>query len=310
MKIIRNTAAFNSQTGASVVTIGNFDGVHQGHQKMLGLAKKVAVQHGLPLVALSFEPHPAEYFSGESAPKRLMSMADKCIAFNQQQVDVACFVAFNNSLATTGARAFAQQYLARDLQAAHVIVGDDFKYGEKRQGDIHSLRKDGQQFGFKVQQQSTVQQQGERISSTLIRSLLSAADFAMVEQLLDRPYTLSGKVSKGDQRGRTWGFPTLNLIMRHDMAVQGVYAVKVHGLDKSKALNGVANIGVRPTVGGAKRLLEVHLFDYNSDAYGRRICVEFCKKIRDEIKFGSFDALKQQIMADCMQAKNILMVTN
>ncbi|MFT5259518.1 MAG: riboflavin kinase/FMN adenylyltransferase [Saprospiraceae bacterium] len=303
MKIIRNTADYLPGDNKSVVTIGNFDGLHKGHQRMIALAKEKAEALGANLVVLSFDPLPVEYFLAESAPARLMSFSEKCLGLAELGVDVACIKGFDSRFSNTSADEFVQQTLLNDLKAAHVVVGDDFRYGKGRDGSVNSLKAAAQNLGFQVSQLSTISETNERISSTRLRETLAKGDFENAALLLGRPYSLSARVSYGDQRGRTWGFPTLNLSMRNKRALHGVYAVEVIGLG-GKKMQGVANIGVRPTVGGLKHLLEVHVFDYSGEAYGKRVCVEFCQLIRGEQKFVSFDALKTQIGKDCEVAKN------
>ncbi len=301
MKIARQTSNSMPSNSRSVVTIGNFDGLHKGHQQMLELAQKKAKQLNATLVVLTFDPLPVEYYITDRVPARLMSFAEKCLGLRQLGVDVVCVKAFDSAFANTDADEFVQQVLVNDLKVAHIVVGDDFRYGKCREGSIDSLTASAEKQGFTISQLDTISQSAERISSTRVRTLLSLGDFEGATALLGRPYSIYGRITRGDQRGRTWGFPTLNLVMKNKRAVQGVYAVKVLGLEDQKVY-GVANIGVRPTVGGLMHLLEVHLFDFAREVYGERICVEFHKKIRDEQKFDSFDALKSQIGEDCKSA--------
>lgn len=307
MMIARN-AAFAAQRCAlsefgSVVTIGNFDGVHIGHQAMLGAAREQADKLNLPLVVLSFDPHPEAYFSPETAPARLSSLAERVLLLDQCGVDVACIMPFNAKLAGIEHLSFVDEVLCKQLNARCVVIGDDFHYGKGRAGTAQTLRKASVEYGFSLIQIASVMKGTCRVSSTEIRNMLEAGEMDAAARYLGRPFTISGRVAYGDARGRTWGFPTLNLVMRHRRALRGVFAVSVEGLD-GKIYQGVANLGKRPTVGGLKTLLEVHLFSFKGDAYGQRVCVQFHKQIRKEHKFDSFDALKAQIQRDIVQAQH------
>ncbi len=290
----------------SVLTIGNFDGVHLGHQAMLAQAKSISLKYKLPLLVLSFDPHPEAYFASGEAPARLDSFAERVMLFKAAGVDLACIVPFNAALAQTSDQAFIEKVVLQQLNAKFVVVGDDFRYGTGRKGNVSSLIQAGKKFGFEVHQLDSVECAGARVSSTQIRELLGAGQFDLASKYLGRPYSIMGRVIHGDARGRTWGFPTLNLVMKLPRAIKGVFAVRIKGLGQlaQAAYLGVANLGNRPTVDGLKTLLEVHVFDYKDKAYGRRVCVEFCTQIRQEQKFDSFDALKAQIQLDTIAAKN------
>lgn len=291
-----------SKTGC-VVTIGNFDGVHLGHQAMLAAAKKQANKLGVPLLVLSFDPHPAAYFLPDIIHQRINSFGERVLSLSNAGVDIACIVPFNTALAALSHEAFSDNILARQLNAKCVVIGDDFQYGKGRSGDVISLRASGIKLGFESQKLDSVINNHHRVSSTIIRQMLNKGDLDAVAQDLGRPYFITGRVTHGDARGREWGFPTLNIPLRAQRALNGVFAVKVNGLGDDSAIEGVANLGKRPTVDGLKYLLEVHLFDYNSDAYGKRVCVTFYKQIRREQKFASFDELKSQIRLDIKVAK-------
>lgn len=286
----------------SVVTIGNFDGVHIGHQTMLRAAREQADTLKLPLVVLSFDPHPEAHFSPETAPARLSSLTERVLLLDECGVDVACIMPFNAKLAGIEHILFVNEVLCRQLNARCVVIGDDFHYGKGRAGNAQTLREASTRHGFSLIQIASVMKGACRVSSTEIRNMLEAGEMDTAAHYLGRRFTIAGRVSYGDARGRTWGFPTMNLVMRHRRALKGVFAVSVEGLD-GRTYQGVANLGKRPTVGGLKTLLEVHLFDYQGDAYGKRVCVQFHKQIRREHKFESFDALKAQIQRDIAHAQ-------
>ena len=286
-----------------VVTIGNFDGIHLGHQHMLKTALSEARARNIPLVVMSFDPQPADYFSPAMAPARLNNIAERVIALRDFGADIACILPFNATLARMPHKNFVTQILETTLNAKCVVIGDDFHYGKGRAGNAQTLREASIRHDFTLIQISSVMKEACRVSSTKIRNLLEAGKMESAAHYLGRRFSIAGRVSHGDARGRTWGFPTLNLVMRHRRALKGVFAVSVEGLD-GKTYQGVANLGKRPTVGGLKTLLEVHLFGYQSDAYGQRVCVAFHKQLRREHKFESFDALKAQIQLDIMQARN------
>ena len=286
----------------SVVTIGNFDGVHLGHQAMLRAAKSAAEVRSLPLVVLSFDPHPEAYFSGLEAPARLGSLGERAMALQALGVDILCVMPFNQRLAQMPHHAFEDEILCTQFNTQCLVIGDDFHYGQDRQGNSRTLRDCATRAGFEIIALDSVLDADKRVSSTQVRHALAKGDLSTAAQLLGRPYEIMGRVTQGDQRGRTWGFPTLNLPMRHQRALKGVFAVSVKGLD-DKEINGVANLGKRPTVGGLKTLLEVHLFNFTDEVYGHRICVTFHTQIRHEQKFDSFDDLKLQIGQDIVQAK-------
>ncbi len=290
------------RAGGCVVTIGNFDGLHIGHQAMLREAKAQADKRMLPLLVMSFDPHPEAYFLRENEPARLSSMGERIVGLQMAGADIACILPFNQKLAELSHSEFVDLILQKHLQVKCLVIGDDFRYGKGRLGDASSLRKASQKYRFDLIQLESILENNHRASSSRIRGLLEAGNMQKAAQYLGQPYTIMGRVNYGDARGRTWGFPTLNLPVRHKRALKGVFAVRVQGLGNS-AYQGVANLGKRPTVDGDRILLEVHLFDYQGDAYGRRICVEFCQQIRDEQKFASFDALKIQISRDIQRAK-------
>lgn len=286
-----------------MATIGNFDGVHLGHRAVIAQLQRRSEELGRPSMVVEFEPQPQEYFKGDDAPARLTPLRDKLELFSELGVDYLLCLRFNRGLAQTSAEDFVQRLLFDALGVHHLVVGDDFRFGHGRKGDFTTLAKAGGRLGFSVEEADTYQVDGERVSSTRIREALKSGDFDLAERLLGRPFRVAGKVIHGDKRGREWGFPTANIPMgRRRLPFTGIYAVEVFGAEQ-EPLKGVASIGVRPTVPGPVRaLLEVYLFDFDGDLYGRRVEVGFLEKIRDEKRFEDFDALRKQIASDIKQA--------
>ncbi|WP_341645341.1 bifunctional riboflavin kinase/FAD synthetase [Thauera sp. SDU_THAU2] len=292
---------------ATVLTIGNFDGVHLGHQALLKLLTDKARSLGLPAVVLTFEPHPREYFSPADAPARLASLREKLLLLDAAGVDRTYICRFDARFAAQPAQAFIDDTLVRGLAVRHLFIGDDFRFGSRRQGDFAMLQAAGAQHGFAVESMPTLSVAGERVSSSAVREALAADDLAHAARLLGRPYSIAGRVSHGDKLGRQIGFPTANIQMKHRRpALTGVYAVSVEGL-ADEPVAGVANIGVRPTATSAGRArLEVHLFDWTRECYGAHIRVHFLHKLRAERKFESIDALRAQIALDADSARQWL----
>lgn len=290
---------------AAVLTIGNFDGVHLGHQALLSLLTGKARALGLPAVVLTFEPHPREYFSPADAPARLASLREKLLLLDAAGVDRTYICRFNARLAAQTAESFIADTLVRGLQVRHLFVGDDFCFGARRQGNFQMLRAAGEERGFGVESMPTLDVGGERVSSSAVRQALAEADLAHAARLLGRPYSIAGRVCHGDKIGRQLGFPTANIQMKHRRpALTGVYAVSVEGL-AGRRVTGVANIGVRPTATARGRArLEVHLFDWTQSCYGAHIRVHFLHKLREERKFESLDALRAQIALDAQVARD------
>ena len=282
-----------------VLTIGNFDGVHLGHQAMLRQLRERADRLGLPAAVLTFEPHPREVFTPDQAPARLTSLREKLALLEACGVDQVYLFRFSRARAAMSADDFITRYLVQGLQTRHVIVGDDFRFGQGRKGDLALLKASGEQYGFTAEALETVEQQGDRVSSSAVREALAQGALVRAAELLGRPYAIAGRVVHGDKIGRTLGFPTANVqLKRKQVPMKGVFAVTVSGLDK-RQLAGAASIGVRPTVGkGLKPVLEVHLLDFAQDVYGAHVTVHFQHRLRDEVKFDSFDALKRQIALD------------
>jgi riboflavin kinase / FMN adenylyltransferase len=303
MTFIRDLQSLRSFDQRSVVTIGSFDGVHLGHQAILQQVKEKAAQLKLPSVVMTFEPQPQEFFSGEKAPARLMRLREKVDALLEFGVDHVLCLQFNRALSHLTAREFVRLVLVDGLGTQHLIVGDDFRFGCDRKGEFTMLSQMGQACDFTVQDTETLEIDGERVSSTLIRQILQQADFDRACRLLGRPFSIKGRVVYGQQLGRELGFPTANVqLNRYSAPLSGVYAVLVE-LD-GIVYQGAANVGIRPTVGDLlKPILEVHLLDFTGDIYGRRIEVEFVTKIRDEEKFTTLDKLVESIQRDIKHIK-------
>ena len=292
-------------TGRPVaLTIGNFDGVHRGHQAMLNRLIEAAEDLDLPPAVLTFDPHPREFFAPESAPPRLSILRAKLDAFRAFGVAVVYVARFDGRLASLEPEAFVTDVLEQRLRARWVLVGDDFRFGRKRRGDLALLRSAARTMS--VEGMSTVLVDGERVSSTAVREALAVGDLDRAAALLGRPYTLSGRVAHGEKLGRGLGFPTANIPLRHKPALAGIFAVRVHGLGPVPRA-GAASLGVRPTVRpGAPPLLEVYIFDFDETIYGRRITVEFVQKLRDEARYPDLPTLTRQIAADVAQARAVL----
>ncbi|MCX7896399.1 MAG: bifunctional riboflavin kinase/FAD synthetase [Rhodocyclaceae bacterium] len=282
-----------------VLAIGNFDGVHLGHQSLLARLAAKARELTLPAAVMTFEPHPRELINPEAAPARLTSLREKLGLFDACGVDEVFLLHFSRRLASLSAEAFIERVLVKGLAVRYLIVGDDFRFGQGRRGDFAMLVEAGRRYGFAVESMSTIEIDGERVSSSAVREALAAGDLAHAARLLGRPYGISGRVIHGEKLGRRLGWPTANIqLKRKRLALSGVFAVTVSGLDK-RHLPGAASLGVRPTLGeGLAPILEVHLFDFDRDIYGAHVTVHFLHKLRDEMKFASLEALAVQIARD------------
>jgi len=302
-KIIRGLHNLSPSATDCVATIGNFDGVHLGHQAVLNQLAMKGDTLGLPAVVITFEPQPNEFFAPDKAPARLSRFREKVEALRCYSIQQLCVLRFNKKLAEMTAQDFIQRLLINGLNVRYLVVGDDFKFGKDRQGDFSMLQQAGKQHGFQVVNMHTFAIDQMRVSSTRIREALREGDLILAEKLLGRPYRMSGRVAHGDKRGRTMGFPTANIhLHRRKVPLSGVYAVQLFGVD-GEPIQGVANVGVRPTVRAKKALLEVHLFNFDRDIYGEHVQVHFLHKLRDEQKFADLNALMKQIEQDCEQAR-------
>ena len=303
MKFIRGIHNLREQHRGCVLTIGNFDGVHRGHQALLAQLCEEGRQRKLPVMVMLFEPQPLELFAADRAPARLTRLREKVRYLYQAGVDAVLCVRFDRRFAAHTAQSFVNDLLVDKLDVKFLAVGDDFRFGAGRQGDFLLLQKAGIEYDFDVISTQTFCDSGKRISSTAIRQALAEDNLALANVLLGRPFSISGRVVHGDALGRTIGFPTANLPLKRTVSpVKGVYAVEVLGLDEHP-LPGVANIGTRPTVAGLRQQLEVHLLDVTMNLYGRHIEVVLRDKLRNEQRFASLDALKEQIANDVLTAR-------
>lgn len=305
MELVRGLHNLRPHHHGCVLTIGKFDGVHRGHQAVLANVIKQAKALSLPATVMVFEPHPEEVFTPDKAPARLSPLREKYLLLKQQGVDRLVTVQFNRAFASQSAHTFVKSLLVDKLGVKFLVVGDDFRFGRGREGDFEMLKTAGQQHGFNVVSTQSFRIHDHRISSTAVRDALDEGDFEQAKDMLGRPFSIRGRVVHGEKKGRTIGFPTANvLIKRCRSPLKGVFAVHV-AID-GQYYDGVANVGSRPTVGGKRSQLEVHLFDFNRDIYGRSIDVFPVAKLREEKKFASFEVLKNQIEHDAREARAIL----
>ena len=303
MELVRGLHNLRPEHRGCAATIGSFDGIHLGHQAVLTQLAVQGRERQLPVTLITFEPQPREYFMPEEAPPRLTRFREKLEVLRHCGIDRVVCLRFNAYLASLTADEFIQRVMLDGLAVKYLVVGDDFRFGKGRIGDYALLQQAGKTHGFPVATMQTFNIGNHRVSSTRIRVALNEGDFNSAEALLGRPYWMSGRVAHGDKRGRTIGFPTANIFLhRNAVPVDGVFAVEMRGID-NRPIPGVANVGTRPTVDGSRALLEVHLFDFNREIYGRHVQVSFLKKLRSERKFESFELLKRQIELDAEQAR-------
>lgn len=308
MRLARTARSFPFPDVAdgSVVTIGAFDGLHLGHQALLRQVLDTAAATGLPAVVMSFEPMPKEYFSADEPPARLMRFREKYDALHASGVDLFYCPRFGERMKNIAADTFIRQVLVHTLNLRHLVVGDDFRFARNREGDLGRLRRVAGVLDFSIDQVPSVTVAGERASSTGVRLALAEGDLERATRLLGRPYRMSGKVIRGQQLGHDLGYPTANVnLQRRQSAVMGIFAVRVVGVAEGP-LDGVASVGTRPTFAGVKPLLEVHIFDFDGDLYGKYIHVDFIARLREERKFESADALIEQMHRDSAAAREIL----
>ncbi|HVN41433.1 MAG TPA: bifunctional riboflavin kinase/FAD synthetase [Steroidobacteraceae bacterium] len=306
MELIRGLHNLRERHRGSVVTIGNFDGVHRGHQHMLSAVVAKARAHGLPATVLTFEPTPREYFEGEAAPSRLMRLREKVEALGLYGVDRVVVMRFDRRMQGMGAEEFVDRLLVAGLGTRHLIVGHDFHFARKREGNLKTLLEAGRVHGFTVEEVGRFLTDGERVSSSLVRDALGRGELERARLLLGRPYRMAGRVRRGQQLGRRLGYPTANLALhRKVVPLWGIFAVRVSGaglIDHP----AVVSLGTRPTINGTYPLLEVNVFDFDGDLYGRYLSVDFVQRLRDEKRFESLDALVEQMHRDAAQARAIL----
>lgn len=297
------------ETG-SVVTIGSFDGLHLGHQRLLDAVLERSRDAGLHSIVMSFEPTPREFFQAAEPPARLMRFREKFDALSEYGIDLFYCPRFSAGMREMPAVDFVRRVLVHGLNARHVVLGDDSRFARRREGDAQLLMRMGRALGFSVEQLGSVTIDGIRVSSTAIREACADGDLARAARLLGRPYRMSGKVVRGEQLGRKLGFPTANVdLRRRQSPVMGIFAVRVAGLGK-QAVDGVASVGTRPTFNGTKPILEIYLFDFSRDIYGRYIHVDFIARLREQKRYETVDALVAQMHVDADNARRILATAN
>lgn len=307
MKVFRGLPNAASRAPCAL-TIGNFDGVHRGHQALLAQVRSAASRLGLDAAVMTFEPHPREFFASlnpnATAPKRIANLRDKLGSLADAGVDRVIVEHFNAGFAALSPQDFIEKVLVQGLHVKWLMVGEDFCFGARRAGNIETLLEAGRRHGFEVVTMPTVMNDGVRVSSSSVRNALAAGDFAQTRELLGHPYSISGHVIHGQKLGRDLGFPTLNMRFRHrHPALDGIFVVQVHGLDE-QPLPGVASLGARPTVDDSGRmLLETHIFDFNRDCYGKLVRVEFLHKLRSEEKYVDLPTLTAAIERDADNAR-------
>ena len=304
MELIRGHYNLREEHRGCAVTIGNFDGIHIGHQAIFSQLENKAAALGCARMVISFEPLPHEYFAADNCPSRLSNLRGKYNALQDLHIDYLLCLTFVQSLAAQTADNFINDILVNKLAIRPLVVGDDFRFGKNRTGDFTLLKSAGGKSGFSVEQSTTFEVDAERVSSTRIRLALKLGDMKCVKRLLGRDYSICGRVCHGDKLGKGLGFATANIRMHHAAAdTHGVYAVDVLGID-NRTLPGVASIGTRPSVGGTRQQLEVHIIDFDKNIYGQHIEVRLLHKIRNEEHFDSMESLIEQMRLDLNQAKN------
>ena len=304
MEIISGLHNIRSDHYGNVITMGNFDGVHHGHKVLLNHLTAKSAELSVPSLLITFEPQPREYFAGAQVPPRLTRLREKVELLKLTGLDRLLLLPFNERTARTPAQWITNELFHDLLGAKYVVVGDDFRFGRDRAGNYEMIKLAGREQGYGVSHLGTLKQDDERVSSSRVRNVLAAGDFKLAEKLLGHEYFIMGRVVYGRQLGRQLGTPTANIrLQRYKAAIEGVYSVTIEGIG-DHMYNGIANIGVRPTVDGKEPLLEVHVFDFDGDLYGQLLTIRFQRKLRDEQAFDSIDALKVQIDRDIEIAKN------
>ena len=303
MELIRGIHNLQPHHRGCVATIGNFDGVHKGHQLVLEHVANKAANLNLPSQVVIFEPLPREFFAGNHAPARLTRFREKVQILQELPVDRLLCLRFNRALANMPPEVFIERILVGGLGVHFLIVGDDFRFGKDREGTYALLKQAGGTYGFEVTNMHSFTINGERVSSTLIRNALQYGEMEAAQRFLGRAYRISGRVTRGDKMGRKLGFPTANIrLARQVSPVHGVFASRIYGLP-NEPLQGVVNIGRRPTMGGTENRLEVHVFDFDGNLYGCHLHVDLLHKIRNETKFNSINALQDRIQRDVEMAR-------
>lgn len=306
MELVRGMHNLRERHRGCVVTIGNYDGVHRGHQHMIAALRARAAELGVPAVIVTLEPTPREFFAGDAAPARLTRLREKLDALTLYGVDRLVVLRFDERLRNMGAGEIVERLLVRGLGVRHMVVGHDFHFARNREGTIDMLREAGARQGFTVEEVGRYLDDGDRVSSSLVREALGRGDLARATRLLGRPYRMAGRVRRGQQLGRRLGYPTANLALhRKVVPLWGVFAVRVTGAGLVDH-PAVVSLGTRPTINGTEPLLEVHVFDFDRDIYGKYLCVDFVARLRDERRFESLDALVEQMHRDAAAARALL----
>jgi riboflavin kinase / FMN adenylyltransferase len=306
VEVIRGLHNLRRRHRGCVATVGGFDGVHRGHRAVLARLRALARTRQLPSTLVTFEPLPQEYFSGDAAPARLTRFREKVRALDRTPPDRLLVLRFDGAFSRLAPEHFLGRILAEGLGLRYLVVGDDFRFGHRGAGDYALIESLAGTLGFTVERRPTLEHGGRRVSSSWVREALAGGDLALAAQLLGRPYTIEGRVAQGRRLGRTIGFPTANLPLRRRVSpLRGVYAVRARHPGR-EAWPGMANVGTRPTVAGEGTLLEIHLFDFAGDLYGRPLEVEFVHRLREERRFESLDALRAQLGHDASQARAVL----
>lgn len=306
MELVRGLYNLRARHRGCVATIGNFDGVHRGHQHMITAVRAAAIRVGLPAAVITFEPTPREFFEGDAAPARLTRLREKLEALASYGVDRVLVLRFDRRVQAMGATEFVEQLLVDGLGVRHMVVGHDFHFARRREGNLALLKEAGTRHGFTVEEVGRYMDEGERVSSSLVRDALGRGDLERARKLLGRPYRMAGRVRRGAQLGRTLGFPTANLALhRKVVPLWGVFAVRVSGAGLADH-PAVVSLGTRPTINGTEPLLEVHVFDFDGDLYGRYLDVDFILRLRDERRFETIDALVAQMHRDAAAARAAL----
>lgn len=306
MELVRGLYNLRARHRGCVATIGNFDGVHRGHQHMITAVRAAAIRVGLPAAVITFEPTPREFFEGDAAPARLTRLREKLEALASYGVDRVLVLRFDRRVQAMGATEFVERLLVDGLGVRHMVVGHDFHFARRREGNLALLQEAGRRHGFTVEEVGRYMDDGERVSSSLVRDALGRGDLERARKLLGRPYRMAGRVRRGAQLGRTLGFPTANLALhRKVVPLWGVFAVRVSGAGLADH-PAVVSLGTRPTINGTEPLLEVHVFDFDGDLYGRYLDVDFILRLRDERRFETIDALVAQMHRDAAAARAAL----
>lgn len=303
MEFIRDLHNLHASHKGCAATIGNFDGVHLGHQAIIRQLQSASTANHQPAVIVIFEPHPQEFLIPDRAPARLMRLREKLVCLRQSEIDRVICLRFDHALASLPAEDFIRNILVDKLGVRHLIVGDDFRFGHKREGDISTLTQSGKTYGFTLECTETCKIGGRRVGSSWVREALAAGDMTQAEKLLGRPYAINGRVAHGDKRGRELGYPTINIdLHRLKSPVSGIFAARVRGLGSEPA-EAVVSIGTRPMFGGKTINLEAHILDFDRDVYGVYVTVELLKQLRKEEMFDTINDLKEQMKNDIAEAR-------